>query len=682
MGAEAQPGDPGIQDSPPPAPIAPLGDAEGRGPAPDFAANLAALKDWAPSLQAQLAGLSEIHSELLSDPEGGLDIAFLGQRFYRSDAVAHARAQVARFFKAPTRNLLNEPDPKSLKGGIGDFCQRVTTRLAEAGIAYEKTLRLEESHFLVVLGVGLGLQLPELLARSQCRCLVLIEPTLENLHHSLRVLDWAGLLAEAARREVEIVFITDRDPTDIAQKTLSAIRGNNPVLTDGLYLFEHYPSAILQQAAAQLKRELYSTIRGIGFFEDEEVMARNSVANLDRPRLRLIDQTQPSRDTPLFIVGSGPSLEQELDFLAGAAERVAIMSIGTTLRILLERGIRPDFHIELENTPNCARSVEATAAEFDTAGITLVAALSVDRRTADCFEDPVFFLREENTGTVLLGQPVMPLSPSGPTVANAGLSAAIRLGFREIYLFGVDMGSREHGRYHAEGSVFSTGLLPENRRAHQRFAGNFGGEAWGEAVLNWSRLYLEAVLRMFTGLTVYNCSDGVRIEGATPKVSRAIELPGEPLDRARLRAALAAGLAGFERDRLASICRAGIAKAREGAVLDRLIDCLRAAEAGDLAETEWVHEVFRLLRAEAAERSLVGSFVKGSVIMILGCALWYDKRLSDRSQLGAYRRIALQEAIAALEDFRGRLDRIFEDAEGSLAPAAVAPDASTPEDRR
>ena len=121
----------------------------------------------------------------------------------------------------------------------------------------------------------------------------------------------------------------------------------------------------------------------------------------------------------------------------------------------------------------------------------------------------------------------MTLSPSGPTVANAGLSAAIRLGFREIYLFGVDMGSREHGRYHAEGSVFSTGLLPENRRAHQRFAGNFGGEAWGEAVLNWSRLYPEAVLRMFSA-TVYNCSDGVRIEARSPRSPGRSSCPGRP----------------------------------------------------------------------------------------------------------------------------------------------------------
>ena len=52
--------------------------------------------------------------------------------------------------------------------------------------------------------------------------------------------------------------------------------------------------------------------------------------------------------------------------------------------------------------------------------------------------------------------------------------------------------------------------------------------------------------------------------------------------------------------------------------------------------------------------------------MILGCALWYDRRLCDRTQQASFRRIALQEALAALNDFRGRIERIFADAEESL----------------
>lgn len=659
------------------APQAPLDSAATTPPAsPEaarFAANLEALKAWAPSLQAQLAALEEAHSELVLDD--GVDIAFMGQRFYRTDARAFSEAQVAQFFAKPVRNVLHEPDPENLKGGIGDFCTRIKARLPEAGIEYDPQGLGEESHFLVVLGIGLGFHLPALLERSRCRCLVLVEPTLENLYHSLRVLDWAALLARAAERGVEITFITDRDPTAIALKTLSTLRGNIPVLCDGLYLFTHYPAVILQQAAATLQREIYSTVRGLGFFEDEEMMLRNSVANLNRPEVRFVDQPLPPQTQPLFIVGSGPSLEREIAFLKTCADRVAIMSIGTTLRILLAQGIRPDLHIELENTENNARSIEATAAEFDTEGITLVGALSVDRRLADCFSRAVFFLREENSGTVLLGQPIMTLSPSGPTVANAALVAAIRFGFREIYLFGVDMGSREEGKHHADGSVFSTGVLPENRRAHLRFAGNLGGEAWGEAVLNWSRQYLEAVLRMFQGVTVCNCSDGVRIDGAIPKVSRAIELPPEPLDRGRLLAQVEAGFTRMDRAAIAGACLDRIAAAREEGLIDRLLQLLEAATAAeDQADVEWAYEAFALLDAEDKGQSLVRSFVHGSLQMILGCALWYDRRIQDPGQRAAFRRIALQEAVAGLRTFRDRLREALDESEKVLTqPLESAP---------
>ena len=83
----------------------------------------------------------------------------------------------------------------------------------------------EESHFMIVLGIGLGLHLAPLVARCGCRSLVLVEPTLENLYHSLHVADWSGLFSEAAARKIEITFVTDREPTTIMHKIMAAILG-------------------------------------------------------------------------------------------------------------------------------------------------------------------------------------------------------------------------------------------------------------------------------------------------------------------------------------------------------------------------------------------------------------------------------------------------------------------------
>ena len=47
--------------------------------------------------------------------DDGVDIAFMGQRFYRSDARDFSEAQVAQFFAKPVRNILHEPDPETLE---------------------------------------------------------------------------------------------------------------------------------------------------------------------------------------------------------------------------------------------------------------------------------------------------------------------------------------------------------------------------------------------------------------------------------------------------------------------------------------------------------------------------------------------------------------------------------------
>ncbi len=637
-----------------------------------FAANLAALKEWAPQLQSQLRRLGQPHSELAVGPTGSLDITFMGQGFYQGDAATYADKQVEAFFQNPVRRILSEPDPESLTGGIGDFCVRVVKRLDEAGIAYDPDQHPEDSHFMVVFGVGLGLHLPSLIERSGCKCLVLIEPTLENLYHSMRVLDWAALLGDAKQRDMKVIFITDRDPTSIAFKAFSAVRANNPILFDGLYLYSHYPSAILQQAKDSLQRELFTAIRGLGFFEDELKMTGNTVDNISRPEVHFVNQPMAERQEPLFVVGSGPSLEQEIPFLRANQERVVIMSIGTALRVLLSQGIRPDFHVELENNDANAHSIEATAKEFDTKGVALVASTSVRRRLADCFERVIFFLRESVTGTYLLGSPVRILSPSGPTVANTALMAALRFGFRKLYLFGVDMGSREDDHFHAEGSVFSTGIMPEFRETDSRFGANFGGLAWGDSVLNWSRQNLEIMLRAFSGIEVYNCSDGVRIEGAIPKVSRAIELPEAPLDRERFLAELDRGLAHLPGERLAAGCRPRFAELQDGEVFRSILAVFEAALAeSDLNEKRWILDVFDILADEAQAHSVGAAFIRGSMITILGCANWYDRRVVDPERRDACRRIFLEEAKVAILNFDARLQVLLEEVEAKLSSAEL-----------
>ncbi len=418
-----------------------------------------------------------------------------------------------------------------------------------------------------------------------------------------------------------------------------------------------------------MQHELFLTLSGLGFFEDELIMTRNAVANLSRGAVEILCDYHRRRDEPLFIVGSGPSVEKDLDFIAEHTDRAVQISIGSGLRVLLQRGLRPDFHVELENGEGNVEIMAATAKDHDLAGITLLASLTVQPGMVEMFDRAVLFFRERVSSTALFNSGLGVLQPAGPTVANAALIAGIRLGFRELYFFGLDMGSKAEGRFHAEGSVYGAGLRAEVARPSRTFAGNFGGEVTGETIFNWSRKVLEGALQAHRGLRVYNCSDGARIAGALPKVARAVALGAQPLDRAALRATIAQGLRRYDLDRLRGAWGEQDIRAQSEALfraLERILD--RAAE-----ETEpgidWIHEIFEAVRPDNPANSALTAYLSGTLSICVGCTNWYDRRIAAPADRARYRRIAVEEfrvLVAALKD---KLLALFDEVDERLTDA-------------
>ncbi len=634
-----------------------------------FQTNLAAFRRWAPHLYGRLSTVTNPNSALVIGPEGEVDMAFRGQGFYDGDAVAAANGQLERYFAEPLRHTINEPDPQRLEGAAGDFCLAVTRRLAEQAIVYDPANSPSESHVLVVFGVGLGLHIGALIERTGARLALLVEPNLEFLYHSLFIADWQGLFREADENDRQIVVLVEQDSTAIAARARQILRAGNPALLDGVYLYTHYPSAILEQAKQRLQQELVLTLSGLGFFEDELIMTRNAAANLGRGSAEILADYHAARDEPLFIVGSGPSVERDLDFIASSARRAVLVSIGTGLRVLLERGIRPDFHVELENGEGNLEILAATTKDHDLAGITLIASLTVQPKMVEQFDRAILFFRERVSSTVLFSGGLKILQPAGPTVANAALIAAIRLGFREVYLFGVDMGSKVEGHFHAEGSVYGAGLRAEVATPNQRFAGNFGGVVTGETILNWSRHVLENVLRVHRGLKAYNCSDGARIAGAVPKVARAVELAGAPLERGALLAEMTKSLHRYSAKRLRDTWQEQNCRAQAHEIFDAVEQVLARAEADPAAGIDWIHEIFEIVRPDNRAKQAATAYLSGSCMIAIGCLSWYDRRIADPDQRCRYRRIAIEAFGAMVADMRRRLDVLFDEVERRIAAA-------------
>ncbi len=607
-----------------------------------FGRNMAAFKKWFPHVHERLAAIAAPHSSLVVRPDGGIDMVLQGTYFYEEDAVSYTERQLDNFLKTPVRRFFDAPDPEMLRGITGEYCRRLRGDLDRRGMSVGDVTD-PTSYFAIVFGLGLGLHVEPLLDSTDCRMLILVEPNIENLFHSMSVIEWSTMFQRLQEQGREIAFVLEDDVDAILLQIRNAIRDRNPALVDGMYIYSHYHSSVLARAREGFNSDLVLLVVGLGYLEDEYKMTANVASNIARQSVRVLADPLPQRSEPLLIVGSGPSIDRDLDVLTAFADKVAIMTVGTGLRVLLNRGIRPDFHVEVENGLENADYIEVVRDEFGLEGILLVGAVTLHPAVRELFDDSILFFRERSSATMLFAEGRGVIQPSGPTVANAALSSAVRMGFREIYLFGLDMGTKIGGRYHSVHSVYGAGHFEEPvTETDKRMPGNFGGEATAESVLFWSRYMLEGFLRLHPQIDVFNCSDGARIAGATPKVSRVLRFEGPSVDRAALFQSIVKDIPTIG-DTWLGRCwdrEAQIAEALELAQGLRSI-VMRAKQQQDPGRC-WMDEIVKAVRYEVGESPVVRSYFFGTFVLMLGVFWWYDRRLSSTAEQSRGRQVALE----------------------------------------
>ncbi|MGN4935621.1 hypothetical protein ACTFBW_18030 [Aeromonas rivipollensis] len=111
-----------------------------------------------------------------------------------------------------------------------------------------------------------------------------------------------------------------------------------------------------------------------------------------------------------------------------------------------------------------------------------------------------------------------------PLVGNTGLSYALTLGFKKIYMFGLDNGYKEKNHHHSRHSAYyeengaAIKELTDAVTAHETFLvpANFGGEISADCIFGLSANSMSKVIAMYPDVVCYNCSDGALVRGAIP----------------------------------------------------------------------------------------------------------------------------------------------------------------------
>ncbi len=391
---------------------------------------------------------------------------------------------------------------------------------------------------MYVIGLGLAYHLTALIKQYPINQLVIIEPDLDSIYASLHSIDWPSHYQLAKEYGCQIHLFVNQGPDALILYLSNLVRQHGKYLTCNNFYYQHFSNQLASQFTQAIKQLYQYHLAALGFFEDEQISMANTVFHLNSntPLLSRAQKTSINLP-PAFLLGNGPSLDAQLNFIKAHQDQVMLISCGTTILTLQKYHIVPDFHIEIERTHQTTQLYQERLNRDYTAKVTLICLNSVDVAVCALFKDAYMALKSADTGMLIAKEHLkedMQILPScTPTCVNAGLSFSIHFGFKEIYLLGVDLGVLDEAKHHAADSFYfdkgAANWLNQQKIAKEYFPvkGNFRKTVKSSRLFDFSKKSIENLLRIHPDINVFNFNDGALIAGATPLQLAAYQAPRE-----------------------------------------------------------------------------------------------------------------------------------------------------------
>jgi len=145
-----------------------------------------------------------------------------------------------------------------------------------------------------------------------------------------------------------------------------------------------------------------------------------------------------------------------------------------------------------------------------------------------------------------------------PTCTNGGVDVLLRMGFREVYLMGVDLGFKDVSKHHSQASIYFDDEVVKDKtltdvvihghvspQTNRGIPGNFGEDVLSTDTFIHSRDAMAASIGEHPDARVFNLNDGALIGGALPMKVEDVTLHSSPSSRD---AAIQAMLGAFTRN--------------------------------------------------------------------------------------------------------------------------------------
>ncbi|MEW6989351.1 6-hydroxymethylpterin diphosphokinase MptE-like protein [Colwelliaceae bacterium 6441] len=476
-----------------------------------------------------------------------------GVPMYSDDPISQVNQQAERIIANPKIINTNFTNIADLKNEADFLHLELIQKISKHYCAAAENLSLNEKldkHIpsQVILGIGLGYHLMPLREATIASYISIFEPNPDYFFASLYCFDWKTYL-ETIDADGSYLFIGVGDSeVEIYQTLKDRTRDIGAFSVVGALFYLHYPSSAMSRLMAKMKLESHQLSLGFGFFDDALMSIAHTVNLIKKsPAILKPEYSLPKKlaQYPVFIVANGPSLDNDIEVIKKMQDHVIIAACNSATTALLSHDIVPDFHVCLERTKSTADFIEAHIDEEDRKKINLLVLNLMYPEVADLFPWTGVALKGGEPGTSLYqlassaaGYNTSTLGYCNPLVGNMALSFFAHMGCENIYLFGNDNGYKHKDHHHSKSSYYydkSGKAKYESISLENEFEveGNFSEKMMTESFLFLGKQQMDLLLASFQGsaLKCYNCSDGVKVEGAITLPSSEIMLDSKSINK-------------------------------------------------------------------------------------------------------------------------------------------------------
>lgn len=154
------------------------------------------------------------------------------------------------------------------------------------------------------------------------------------------------------------------------------------------------------------------------------------------------------RGIPAFVVGIGPSLDDNIEDLKSTQGRAVIIATDASLRPLLAKGIKPHIVINFD----CQKKQASMWEQIPDHNIPLIANSCTHPDTIKAWKGPLMFYNQWHDKDMFISKLLPSIYPhigqiaSCGTVGNMGILLAHIMGCKPIYTVGMDLCYQENGK--------------------------------------------------------------------------------------------------------------------------------------------------------------------------------------------------------------------------------------------